>query len=325
MEHTSTSTVSEQVIDACPLCGQQAAQTIEKIPYKAIWEGLEDSFGACFTTAVKEQHTTGEHTMLVECDFCGLNYFTPLRAGDAGFYRELMRGASYEDDRWEFPIVASMLDPGVAIVDIGAGSGAFLLSLGELPTQRVAIDHNCDVARAMGKHGIAFHRTFDTLLVDYPEVFDVACAFQLLEHLPAVAEVMEPARACLRPGGTLFISVPTRERARAPGLEPLDCPPHHLSRWAPAQFDVLAQRFDLRLQEVRTEPPNLSNVSRLRECALQQTLSPLMGARSARWWSRVLRRATLWPTNHERKSRLSAYQRRGVYGHTMLAKFERPA
>lgn len=311
-------------IDPCPLCAHQLAQTLEVIRCDAIWERLEDDFGVRFTPVVKNRHTYGEVTTLVKCATCGLDYFTPLVAGGSDFYRELMRGAHYEEDRWEFGKVASALPPGLKVADLGSGSGAFLRSLGDRPARRVAVDHNVDVAEALRMDGIEFRSEIASLAAEQRETFDVICAFQLLEHMPSIAEVVEPARACLRPGGSLFVSVPTRERTRKAGLEPLDCPPHHVSRWAPAQFQVLAQRFDLRLRRVHTQPPTLSTVSELRERAFERRLRIALGARAAHSGARVLRKLTLRQRAYERAAQSGRYARNGIFGHTMLAEFERP-
>lgn len=312
-------------VDPCPLCTHHFAQTVEVIRYDAIWARLEDDFGVRFTPEVKNRHTGGEATSLVECDTCGLRYFTPLIAGGSDFYRELMGGAHYEEDRWEFAKVASALPPGVTVADLGSGSGAFLRSLGDRPARRVAVDHNVDVAEALRADGLEFHSEIASLAAEQRGAFDIVCAFQLLEHLPAIADAIEPARACLRPGGSLYISVPTRERARGAGLEPLDCPPHHVSRWTPAQFQTLAQRFDLQLCSVQTQPPTLSTVSRLRERELQRRLCPVLGARPGRYCARVLRKLTLPHWAYERAAQTGRYADHGIFGHTMLAEFKRPA
>jgi 2-polyprenyl-3-methyl-5-hydroxy-6-metoxy-1,4-benzoquinol methylase len=315
---------ARQDIERCPLCDHQFAQTVEVICYAAIWARLEDDFGVYFTPAVKNRHTRGEATSLVECDTCGLYYFTPRVAGDSAFYRELMKGAHYEEDRWEFGKVASVLSPGLTVADFGAGSGAFLRSLGNRPARRVAVDHNVDVAEALRRNGIEFWSEIASLATEQKETFDVICAFQLLEHMPNIAEVVEPARACLRPGGSLFVSVPARERTRRAGLEPLDCPPHHVSRWAPAQFQVLAERFDLRLRRVQIQPPTLSTVSELRERAVERWLHVALNARAAHSGARVLRKLTLRQRVYKRAVQSGRYARDGIFGHTMLAEFERP-
>ena len=311
-------------IDRCPLCDHRRAHMVEIIQYDVIWARLEDDFGVRFTPTVKSRHTPGEATTLVECDTCGLCYFSPLVAGDSDFYRELMKGAHYEEDRWEFGKVASALPPGLTVADLGSGSGAFLRSLGDSPARRVAVDHNVDVAEGLRTDGIEFRSEIASLAAEHPETFDVVCAFQLIEHLRTIAEVVEPARACLRPGGSLFVSVPTRERTRKSGLEPLDCPPHHVSRWAPAQFQVLAQRFDLRLRHVQIQPPTLSTVSELRERAVERWLHVALNARAAHSGARVLRKLTLRQRVYKRAVQSGRYARDGIFGHTMLAEFERP-
>jgi 2-polyprenyl-3-methyl-5-hydroxy-6-metoxy-1,4-benzoquinol methylase len=308
--------------DPCPLCDRALAHVVEVISFEAIWRRLEGDFGVRFTANVKDEHTRGEFTTLVECANCGLRYFTPAAAGNSGFYRELMKGAHYEEDRWEFGRVASMLAPGVTVVDLGSGSGAFLRSLGNRAARRVAIDHNVDVAPELCQQEIEFRSEIALLATEQLETFDVICAFQLLEHLPSIAEVIEPARACLRPGGSLFVSVPNRERTRRPGLEPLDCPPHHISRWARTQFDVLAQRFDLQLHRVQVEPPTFSTICELRERAFELRLRCVLGPR-ARLGARVLRKLTLRKRSYERAVRSGRYARDGIFGHTMLAEFRR--
>ncbi len=125
----------------------------------------------------------------------------------------------------------------------------------------------------------------------------------LLERIPS-REIWDR----LRPGGFLCLSVPNRMRSRSAQLAPLDCPPHHLTRWSPASLATIARRSGLLPAEVATEPVEVSTPrDRLRErirdgVGKVSAVGRLLGT----WFPLAAWRAVFFPPL------LTIYQRHGV-------------
>ena len=272
------------------------------------------------------RHTPAPETALNECARCGLQYFAPAVPGDASFYRELMSSAVYERERWEFGVVAGTIPRDAAVLDIGCGDGAFLRRV-RGAARVVGVDHNEPAIERLRAEGFEAHAEDAAIFAEREASrFDVVVAFHTVEHLVDVSAVIEPAARCLKPDGRIFVSVPNRRRYGRPELEPLDCPPHHLSRWSAEQFESLAERFDLTRVETRFEEPDRSHaylrqVERAR--SLGRKLAGTAGGEAfARAYTRVgLSRATLAPKRYAAAAARRSYTRRGVYGMTMLAEF----
>src|SRR5438132_718109 len=62
------------------------------------------------------------------------------------------------------------------------------------------------------------------------EKFDVVTFFEVLEHQAAPAEFLRSVKSCLKPRGSIALSVPNRERWLT-GPDVLDYPPNHFLRW----------------------------------------------------------------------------------------------
>ncbi len=293
---------------------------METVDYSDIWAALERKWSPTFAAEVVSRHTPAPHTDLRECAGCGLRYFAPSVAGDRDFYEQLMSAARYEEDRWEFDQVTTRLRPHDAVLDVGCGRGAFLRRIASSARRVVGLDANRPAISELTELGIEAHAIPIAEFANRePNAFDAVCAFQTLEHLANVDELIEPAVRCMRRGGRLFLSLPNRDRAWREPFEPFDFPPHHVSRWDGAQFVVLARRYRLQLRAVEYEPPGITTFRRLRSARVRSRLSRVMGPRYAGLVARVYARALIHPGRCARAVASGEPERRGVHGHTMLA------
>jgi SAM-dependent methyltransferase len=312
------------LISACPLCGAQHGDTVARFRYAAIWDELELQWGARFTDAVRNRHTPDDVAELRRCGSCGIDWFVGAIQGDAEFYRNLMAQAPYVAARWEFGRVRARLGASDRVVDFGSGDGEFLRSLSGDVARRAAVDHNPDAVRRMAVDGIEASAVgFAAFAEEHEGEFSVATAFQIVEHVEQVADVVAPALRSLGRRGRLFVSVPDRERLPEAELEPLDCPPHHLSRWSSAQLHALANRFDLRIVRLDRQPPDYGKV-------LARVMAPVdarLGGRPRSTTRRVARAAVrhslFGPRRHRLLARAGVYTRLKLHGHTMLAEMVR--
>ena len=299
--------------EPCPLCLEREAELVERVRFDDVWHALAEQWGVSFSPGVRDRHQATAELELKECAGCGLQRFEPAIPGDASFYEELMAATPYEAVRWEFGVVADRLGAGDAVVDFGCGDGAFLRSLGPRAGRIVGVDHNEAAIADLRGAGVEAHaEPFDRFAAREREAFDVACAFQIVEHLPRVEALVGPMAGSVGRGGRLFVSVPNRDRSFRWGSEPLDCPPHHLTRWAPEQLDALAERFGLRLVTTWRQPPTLGEA---RALSVRSPESPL---------GRLLAHARMGPYRYRRAVRSGRFERRGLFGHTMLAELEKP-
>jgi SAM-dependent methyltransferase len=303
--------MSAAVIERCPACGSTERAPNEppddRVPFERIWHGLRETWSADITAETRTRLQPAESTDVVRCGGCGLTYFTPAIPGDAGFYEELGRSMPYHAARWEFGLVARSLRAGSDLVDLGCGDGGFLRAARSRVRRAVGVDHNRDGIECLRADGIeAYAEPFESFSDRNEAAFDVACSFHTLEHLASVGGLMGAAVRCLRPGGRLFLSVPNADRLRLDAFEPLDHPPHHVSRWRPDDLAALGERYLIELVSMRFEEP---------------------GYHAARAWALGRRgagsRLALGPVRYLAMRSTHRLTARGAYGHSMLAEFRR--
>ena len=259
--------------NCCPLCGATSATILNVLQAGDIWDSLESRHAASFDVVTRSQLTPSSKIELLACHDCGLQYFSPALPGDAAFYSQLSTSDQnfYNSVTWDFRQALQVIPKSAKVLDVACGPGAFLALCRDEGLHATGIDTN--------PHAIAHARSLGlsvecTLLSDFSQhhagSFDVVTAFQVVEHLSDVVPFTMQAVKCLKPGGFLLISVPNRDRIWREALEPLDCPPHHLSRWEPRQFAELAERCSLRLHAVHRELASLDHVRN----QLRQFMSP---------------------------------------------------
>lgn len=189
----------------------------------------------------------------------GLVFFAPAEEGGAAFYealyRRLDRGGRVRAagrDRAEYPHAAARIRAGDAVLEVGAGAGAFARLI---PGARyVGLEPNPGayeaVAAGVRAEDLAGHAAGN------PGAYDVACAFQVIEHVADPLRLAADMLRCVRPGGLLMLGAPLWPSAMTaiPDFA-FNAPPHHLSWWSEAAMSALAARLGLAVEEIRLLPP----------------------------------------------------------------------
>jgi SAM-dependent methyltransferase len=276
----------------CLLCGGDVALPLETIAFGAIWAALERDFSAVFTADQIERLTPASHTRLWECDNCHLHYFAPAVPGDPEFYRTLSKNCRYYTVKnWDFRTAAARIDARQRVLDVGCGDGKFLELLRQKGITAVGIDTNANAIATLKKRGYeAFCMDLDAYADLHGACFDVVTAVHLIEHIHDVRHFVRNMLRCLQSGGRLIITAPERSRRLRHDLEPLDCPPHHMSRWSIDQFAVLARQVGSQLISVERE------LAGMHECRAILRRGIARKGQDQSVWARAVGRIVFSPT-----------------------------
>lgn len=135
--------------------------------------------------------------------------------------------------------------PGGTLLDVGCGSGSYLLAMQALGWQVIGVEPNEVAAgRARAAGLTVFAATLEATLIP-PDSIDVVTFWHVVEHLPDPLATLQHARTLLRPGGQLLVEVPNVAALQARLFRAswfhLD-QPRHLTMYTPQTLRLLLER-----------------------------------------------------------------------------------
>jgi SAM-dependent methyltransferase len=236
----------------CLLCGSAAS-----FGYDVTADSVRRSLAALYKDPAVAGIAMPDYRMF-RCDSCQLEFADPPTPGSDEFYKWTVGHEDYYPaERWEWAVVRQKLermceDRGkpVTVVDVGCGAGDFLDTLRNVPGVRaVGIDitaSSVETCRARG------HEAYCTTLQDAKRFIttsiDVITAFHCLEHVADPLALVCQSRDLLGGGGRLMISTPYSPMSfEETWFDPLNHPPHHITRWTEKPYRILADRTGLGL------------------------------------------------------------------------------
>lgn len=188
------------------------------------------------------------------CGRCGLRFFpsgaAPREVYDAGYFASY-KGGDYvqteptrrHEARVRLGLVEALAPARGHLLEIGSATGYFLdeargrgwTVTGIEPSQEAA-------AVAHERFGLDVRVGFAEDVALAAGVYDAACLWHVLEHVPRPRRLLEMVRAALRPGAPILIEVPNgasraarREGAGWFALEP----DVHVAQWTPSALSEL--------------------------------------------------------------------------------------
>lgn len=238
---------------ACTLCGGSAGREVASASAREVCQAY---------ARVLHVDVSGEmgpaiddRIRLLECDSCGLRFYSPAVVGSSAFYDDMQKHDwYYPSERVEFVDAAPFVLPGHSVLEIGCGKGLFAGFI--RPREYLGMDFSEKARRAAAAAGV---RVIGDRLEDYaaahPEAHDVVVAFQVLEHVPSPRSFLEDALRCLRPGGLLVLSMPAEDSyTRLAHNHLMNMPPHHQSRWSRRAVESIGRELSLRLVALSQQP-----------------------------------------------------------------------
>ncbi len=206
---------------------------------------------------VVERLWDGGNATIHRCARCGFGFAMPFVGGDEAFYAILHEQYGYPAWRWDYDVALEALhgSRGGRALDVGAGTGNFLRSLG--PAWSTHAVEGSETTRAvLRRAGIGVFPSLDAAVAEGAGSFAVVTMFQVLEHIADFRPVIRGCTELLAPGGTLVITVPDCDAMlRQPELTgEHDMPPNHVGKWTPRSLALALEEAGLTPTRTVQEP-----------------------------------------------------------------------
>lgn len=218
---------------------------------------------------------------LFRCTVCELEFASPMQEPKNSFYREVTKHPKYYPKiRWEWAYcldqlaqLANATKP--LVLDVGCGDGQFLSVLKE---REAAIGIGLDVTpssiAACHSRGLnAIQGTFADVKHVVSNRIDVVTMWNVLEHVSDPVGLILEAKGSLALNGRIFFSLPLSPLSHEILVpDPLNLPPHHLTRWTIKSLRALAERVGMTVEF--QFPASDSYVHRLSRSLLLPAVGP---------------------------------------------------
>lgn len=271
-------------------------------------------------------------TLMVEmhqCSICGLVYAVPMQLPNCPevFFTEIHSGKLQEPTLNDLPIRLSMLKsckklstgdfvyrgahleavtwikrnapPGSTILDIGCGTGAFLIALQKQGFHGVGVEPSLDIVEVLRTKGLEVYRgTINDIPSECPKSpFGIACLF-LIHHL------VDPVAAIISlrmkyPESYLLVAVNDFSffKERIKRLVPQVLPPRHLTWWGPKSLRLLLSKagYEVDIVNCARTPHEYGFLSVNASVRLYDALKGWLPADSIYLLHNRFKRFLLWP------------------------------
>lgn len=235
----------------CPLCGSDHTESIDYISK----DRLRDVYLREYQTDIGEDVPCDME--LRHCKSCDLKYFDPCFTGGQNFYSDLQKfDWYYKDEKLEYDYVTQFIKPKDSVLEVGCGKGAFS---SKLKTKKyVGLEFSetaCEMGRLAGRD--IFAESIEDHALTEDGKYDVVCSFQVLEHTSNPKSFIDSCVKCLKPGGTLILTVPSEDSFLQHIQDfALNMPPHHVTKWTDKCLINLENLFDIKHAHIYHEPVN---------------------------------------------------------------------
>lgn len=282
----------------CPVCKSPAVLT-EHVSSASITAAIVAAM-----PDLRADHEAIQDYSLARCSHCTLVFADPMMPGEASFYSWVCSSSHYYPrERWEWKPLIELLksENRSRILDVGCGSGLFLEVLRHAGLSGTGIDSNSHSVEACRAKGLDV-QCLEVEALDAPGVprFDAVTLFHVIEHLADPVAALVRLRRLLRPGGVIAVSVPHSPMSfETDFVDPLNRPPHHLTRWNERSLAALAKAAGLD-HRIFVQPSRGLLSRTLTTLQVKRGFEPVTAGSRARRAVRLLTRVTSHPLESAR-------------------------
>ena len=234
---------------------------------------------ACSQSPIRPALETYHSASLYECPGCDLHFWHPAAMPDAGWHEQTYQTR----DQTALPLEPGhrffLSDPKAPkngrLLDLGCGVGNFLAAARDSGFEVAGVELNQSAVRfareTYGLREIFAMRPEEFRAANPDKTFDVVTFFEVLEHQDDPQGFLKVAQESLAVGGYIALSVPNRARWQK-GVETLDYPPNHLTRWSPLALRNFLERNGFEVLSMKQEPLNIGRAAQVLSMALRTGL-----------------------------------------------------
>jgi SAM-dependent methyltransferase len=263
------------------VCG--AASTCDRVLPRAFLRTALEEF---LEAPLPDEMPLQDYTMR-RCSVCTLEFADPLEPAGDDFYEWLDREAKYHvHERWEWDRVEALVragPPNATVLEFGAGDAAFIRRFQTSSrSQPVVIERSPLAVEALRRQSIEAYAWDQVATALAGRRFDFVLAFHCVEHVPDPLSLVRLMRELAGHNGRVLFSVPYSPMFfETRWFDPLNHPPHHLSRWNATSLKALCTRAGGAARLTLPEP--YSTPARARLALAIRQLGPHWHRRKRRW------------------------------------------
>lgn len=227
----------------CPLSSSTNLNLIEEVATKDLNKKYQEMLGSDISREFDQTEKIGFY----HCLDSDLRFFYPTITASESFYEKLQKfDWYYLDEKEEYKSSHSVLE-------IGSGKGAFAQKIAS--QNYVGLEFSQTAMELARQNKITIlNQSIQQHSIDFPETYDIVCAFQVLEHVGDPASFIEASLKSLKSGGLLIYSVPSADSFISLAKNNiLNMPPHHVTWWSDKSLEYIAQKYNLKIIEIHHE------------------------------------------------------------------------
>ena len=250
---------------ACPVCNS------DSIIVKELTSSfLERSLGEYYNEKIDANLSLIPYKIR-QCKSCSLEFASPMQGGSSEFYTWITsHNGYYPDSRWEWQEVVNQIQSqglkSANLLEIGCGTGKFLKLAEKNGINVVGIDMTETSVQQCVNDGLeVYSNTLEEFInsnYNTQHKFDYLVSFHCLEHVDDPKALVKAMYSVLKPTGRIFLSTPYSPMSfETSWFDPLNHPPHHMTRWNVKSYSELAKQLGLKAEFIM--PPASKLIDRV--------------------------------------------------------------
>src|SRR6267378_827702 len=232
---------------------------------------------------------------LFGCGACGLQFWEPREMPDARWYERMYGGRDENllplEPGHKYFLADPLAPRNGDLLDIGCGTGNFLAAACDAGYRVSGTELDRNAAR-FAKEKLGLQRVLPLTISEFTERhaeerFDVVTFFEVLEHQAAPADFLRSVKSCLKPRGSIALSVPNRERGLT-GPDVLDYPPNHFLRWNADALNKFLEMHGFEVMSIREQPAGVAHAAQMINMALRTGMTQTRSGEPSRSFRDVI-------------------------------------